>query len=75
MGGGAKGVTRSDTVTLSDTRLMNEHPPFARLVASLWWFWHLHGLVGETYDYLVRALAIETGPSHVHALEFRARRD
>src|SRR5205823_2891605 len=32
-----------------------EDGPFARLVAALWWYWHLHGLVGETHHHLARA--------------------
>ena len=44
-----------------------EHAPFARLVAALWWCWHLHGLIGETHHYFARALEIETAPSAVRA--------
>lgn len=44
-----------------------EHRSFARLVAALWWYWHLHGLVGETHRYLQPALAVETDLSPVRA--------
>jgi non-specific serine/threonine protein kinase len=44
-----------------------DHAAFARLVAALWWYWQLHGLIGETHQYLTRALVFETGPSEVRA--------
>lgn len=39
----------------------------ARLVAALWWYWHLRGLTTDAHHFLTRALVLPSVPSPVRA--------
>ena len=50
---------------LSEQR--GEWVAFARLVSSLWWYWHLRGLSAEASGHLTKAIRVAQAPAPVRA--------